>query len=67
MNNTTSDKFDLAGLNLTEEQKSQLRELDIGMDRLINLASGIKPFDIKEIKTLNKSKTKTWNKSRFYK
>ncbi|NFC47374.1 hypothetical protein EXN05_08875 [Clostridium botulinum] len=64
MTNSDLDEFDLARLNLTEEQKSQLRELDIGVDRIINLAAGIKPFDIEEIKTLNKSKT--WNKSRFY-
>ncbi|KEI90733.1 hypothetical protein N493_15095 [Clostridium botulinum B2 433] len=65
--NNTLDEFDLIGLELTEEQKSQFRELDIGMDRIIKLAAEIKPFDIKEIKTLNKSKTKTWNKNRFYK
>ncbi|MDS1004951.1 hypothetical protein P9J83_15815 [Clostridium sporogenes] len=64
MNNIALDEFDLAGLNLTEEQKSQFIELDIAMDRIINLAAGIKPFDIEEIKILNKSKT--WNKSRFY-
>ncbi|BAQ36500.1 hypothetical protein [Clostridium botulinum] len=60
------DEFDLAGLNLIEEQKSQFRELDIEMDRIIDLVAGIKPFDIKEIKILNKSKTKTWDKSKFY-
>ncbi len=56
MNNTTLDKFDLAGLNLTEEQKSEFRELNIGMDRIINLAAGIKPFDIEKIRILNKNK-----------
>lgn len=60
------DEFDLAGLKPTEEQKYQFRELDIEMDRIINLLDEIKSFDIKEIKTLNKSKTKTHNKSMFY-
>ncbi|APH24068.1 hypothetical protein CF088_05310 [Clostridium botulinum] len=64
MTNSDLDEFDLAGLELTEEQKSQFRKLDAAMDRIINLVAGIKPFDIKEIKILNKSKT--WNKSRFY-
>ncbi len=64
MNNSSLDEFDLAGLKLTEEQKSQFRKFDAAMDRIINLVAGIKPLDIKEIKTLNKSKT--WNKSRFY-
>ncbi|NFQ84166.1 M3 family metallopeptidase [Clostridium sporogenes] len=64
--NSTLDEFDLAGLNLTEEQKNEYKKLDGDMERIANLLAEIKPFNIKEIKILNKSKTKTWNKNKFY-
>ena len=57
------DEFDLAGLNLTEEQKTKLKEL---MDSLIEQFRELE----KEFQSINFypkiEKKKSWNKKRFY-
>jgi len=72
------DQFELAGFNLTEEQKKACIELGITMEQLRaligspeeKLAEKCKKL-IEEFKPLQfqnemKNKTKNWNRKRFY-
>jgi hypothetical protein len=72
------NEFELAGFHLTDEDKNKLREMDISANVLVSLTNSDKMTDkleelSKELKDLdrfeniiNKKKTKTWNKKKFY-
>lgn len=75
------DEFDLAGLNLTEEQKSDFKKFDADMDKIITLLNSFNKDKLNELENLarklaktkpfNKSNNKTynnksWKKNKFY-
>lgn len=75
----TYDEFDLAGLELTEDQKQQIRELEINLNKVITI---LKQYTITTDKAtenfkllaellsdnenIKSSKAKNWNKKKFY-
>lgn len=59
------DELDLAGLELTEEDKKQLREFDVSIDRIVTLLNGLKDNKLSnELEKLSKelSKNNSWKK-----
>lgn len=59
------DELDLAGLELTEEDKKQLREFDVSIDRIVTLSNGLKDNKLSnELEKLSKelSKNNSWKK-----
>ncbi|WP_045517750.1 hypothetical protein [Clostridium sporogenes] len=74
--NSTLDEFDLAGLKLTKEQKSQFSKFDTDMDRIVTLLDEFSEDKLSELEALarelgenkpfNIKKNKNWNKNKFY-
>ncbi|NFF11904.1 hypothetical protein EXN50_05620 [Clostridium botulinum] len=80
MTNSDLDEFDLAGLNLTEEQKNQFRKLEVEINKIIILLNSFNKDKLNKLSSLakksgknkpfsgrgNKPRTKMWGKNRFY-